>query len=139
MPFVTPAIFSRSLALPIALAQTELRRGKQIQIMQFDLKVGQLLELRCLNLHLMKVLTPGVTPEYVNRSLGLASVGVYEGMMLTGAGALVKGLQVGVSQFNQWSVRRFISPGIYTVVISNNARNIDLSVAVTGTLKVYTA
>lgn len=139
MPFVTPAIFSRSLALPIALAQTELRRGKQIQIMQFDLKPGQLLELRCLNLHLIKVLTPGVIPTYVNRSLGLASVGVYEGSMLTGAGALVKGLQVGVSQFNQWSVRRFISPGSYEVIISNNTRNIDVSVAVTGTLKVYTA
>jgi hypothetical protein len=139
MPLVTPAIFSRSLALPIALAQTELRRGKQIQIMQFDLKAGQLLELRALNLHLIKVLTPGVVPVYVNRSLGLASVGVYEGTMLTGAGALVKGLQVGVSQFNPWQVRRFISPGTYTVLISNNAENIDLSLAVTGTLKVYTA
>jgi hypothetical protein len=139
MPLVTPAIFSRSLALPIALAQTELRRGKQIQIMQFDLKSGQLLELRCLNLHLIKVLTPGVIPDYINRSLGLASVGVYEGSMLTGAVALVKGLQVGVSQFNQWSVRRFISPGSYEVVISNNTRNIDVSVVVTGTLKVYTA
>jgi hypothetical protein len=139
MPLVTPAIFSRSLALPIALAQTELRRGKQIQIMQFDLKAGQLLELRALNLHLIKVLTPGVVPVYVNRSLGLASVGVYEGTMLTGAGALVKGLQVGVSQFNPWQVRRFISPGTYTVLISNNAQNIDLSLAVTGTLKVYTA
>jgi hypothetical protein len=139
MPFVTPAIFSRSLALPIALAQTELRRGKQVQIMQFNLQAGQLLELRCLNLHLIKVLTPGVIPQYVNRSLGLCSVGVYEGTMLTGAGALVKGLQVGVSQFNQWQVRRFISPGTYQVVVSNNAQNIDLSVAVTGTLKVYTA
>ena len=107
--------------------------------MQFNLQAGQLLELRCLNLHLIKVLTPGVIPEYVNRSLGLASVGVYEGPMLTGGGALVKGLQVGVSQFNQWSVRRFISPGTYDVIISNNTRNIDISVAVTGTLKVYTA
>ena len=59
--------------------------------------------------------------------------------MLTGAGALVKGLQVGVSQFNQWQVRRFVSPGTYTVTVSNNAQNIDLSVAVCGTLKVYTA
>lgn len=90
-------------------------------------------------MHLIKVLTPGVVPVYVNRSLGLASVGVYEGTMLTGAGALVKGLQVGVSQFNPWQVRRFISPGTYTVLISNNAENIDLSLAVTGTLKVYTA
>lgn len=107
--------------------------------MQFDVKPGQVLELRSLNLHLIKVLTPGVIPQYVNRSLGLSSVGVYFGTMLTGAGALVKGLQVGVSQFNQWSVRRFISPGIYTVVVSNNTRNIDISVAITGTLKVYTA
>lgn len=107
--------------------------------MQFNLQAGQALELRCLNLHLIKVLTPGVIPSYVNRSLGLCSVGVYEGTMLTGAGALVKGLQVGVSQFNQWQVRRFISPGIYQVIVSNNAQNIDLSVAVTGTLKVYTA
>jgi hypothetical protein len=119
------------------MAQTELRRGKQIQIMQFDLQLGQLLELRALNLHLIKVLTPGVVPEYINRSLGLSSVGVYEGPMLTGALALVKGAQVGVTQFNPWSLRRFVSPGVYTVIISNNTRNVDISVCVMGDLKVY--
>ena len=30
--------------------------------MQFNLQAGQLLELRCLNQHLIKVLTPGVIP-----------------------------------------------------------------------------
>jgi hypothetical protein len=135
MPFVTPNIFERILAIPVSLAQTELRRGKSIQITQFRIELGQALELRALNLHLLKVLTPGVTPDYVNRSLGLASVGVYEGPMLTGALALVKGAQVGVTQFNPWSVRRFVSPGTYTVVISNNTRNVDISVAATGSLK----
>jgi len=105
--------------------------------MQFDLKLGQIFELRALNLHVLKVLTPGVTPEYVNRSLGLASLGVYEGPMLTGALALVKGSQVGVTQFNPWMVRRFVSPGTYTVLISNNTRNVDLSVSAMGALKLY--
>ena len=137
MAYVTPNIFGRILTIPVSLAQTELRRGKDIQIMQFDLKLGQIFELRALNLHVLKVLTPGVTPEYVNRSLGLASLGVYEGPMLTGALALVKGSQVGVTQFNPWMVRRFVSPGTYTVLISNNTRNVDLSVSAMGALKLY--
>lgn len=137
MAFVTPNIFSRILAIPVSLPQTELRRGKSIQVTQFRIELGQVLELRSLNLHLIKILTPGVAPEYVNRSLGLASVGVYEGPMLTGALALVKGAQVGVVQFNPWSVRRFVSPGTYTVVVSNNTENVDISVAATGSLKFY--
>lgn len=137
MAYVTETIFSRTLALPISLAQTELRRGKDIQIMQFNLALGQVLELRALNLHLIKVLTPGVLPEYVNRSLGLASLGIYEGPMLTGAFALVKGSQVGVTQFNPWMTRRFVSPGTYTVLISNNTRNVDVSVCAMGALKLY--
>lgn len=137
MAYVTPNIFSRILSIPVSLAQTELRRGKDIQIMQFNLQLGQVFELRALNLHLLKILTPGVTPEYVNRSLGLASLGVYEGPMLTSALAIVKAAQVGISQFNPWSVRRFVSPGTYTVVLSNNTRNVDISVAALGALKLY--
>jgi hypothetical protein len=135
--YVTPNYLSRVLSLPVSLTQTELRRGRDIQIMQFDLNLGQVLELRALNLHLIKVLTPGVTPIYVNRSLGLASLGVYEGPMLTGALALVKGANVGVTQFNPWMIRRFVSPGTYTVIVSNNTRNVDLSVAAMGALKLY--
>lgn len=137
MSYVTPNIFSRILSIPVSLAQTELRRGRDIQIMQFDLKLGQVFELRALNLHVLKILTPGVTPTYVNRSLGLASLGVYEGPMLTSALAIVKGSQVGIAQFNPWMVRRFVSPGTYTVLISNNTRNVDLSVAALGALKLY--
>ncbi len=108
-----------------------------MQVMQFSLKLGQVLELRALNLHLIKVLTPGVVPIYINRSLGLASVGVYEGPMLTGAMALVKGSQIGVTQFNPWSRRRLVSPGTYTVLVSNNTDNVDVAVSVLGALKLY--
>jgi hypothetical protein len=135
--YVTPNIFSRILSIPVSLPQTELRRGKDIQIMQFNLLIGQVFELRALNLHLLKILTPGVTPDYVNRSLGLASLGIYEGPMLTSALAIVKGTQVGVAQFNPWMIRRFVSPGTYTVVLSNNTRNVDISVAALGALKLY--
>lgn len=137
MAYVTETIFGKILAIPVSLAQTELRRDKDIQIMQFELALGQVLELRALNLHLIKVLTPGVVPDYANRSLGLASLGVYNGPMLTGALALVKGSQVGVTQFNPWAVRRLVSPGTYTVLVSNNTRNVDVSVSVLGALKLY--
>lgn len=135
MALVTQNIFSRVLAIPVALAQTELRRGRALHVAQFKIELGQALELRSLNLHIVKVLTPGVVPSYINRSLGLASVGVYDGPMLTSALALVKGAQVGISQFNPWSARRFVSPGTYTVVVSNNTSNVDVSVVVTGALK----
>jgi hypothetical protein len=137
MAYVTPNIFSRILSIPVSLPQTELRRGKDIQIMQFNLLIGQVFELRALNLHLLKILTPGVTPDYVNRSLGLASLGIYEGPMLTSALAIVKGTQVGIAQFNPWMTRRFVSPGTYTVILSNNTRNVDISVAALGALKLY--
>ena len=123
--------------MPIAMAQTELRRGKAIQIMQFNLQAGQMLELRCLNLHLLKILTPGVVPAYASQALGVVSVGVYLGPMLTSGAAIVRGYQVGVSQFNPFQARQLRSPGIYTCVVSNNTYNVDVSVCVTGSLKIY--
>jgi hypothetical protein len=137
MGYVNPNRFSRIMSMPVALAQTELRRGKAIQIMQFNLAAGQMLELRCLNLHLLKILTPGIVPSYATRALGVVSVGLYLGPMLTSGAAIVRGYQIGVSQFNSFQARQLRSPGTYTVVVSNNTSNVDVSVAVTGTLKIY--
>lgn len=137
MAFATTGVFSGIIAIPIALPQLELRRGKAVQIAQFELKLGQVLELRSLNLHLIKVLTPGVVPAYVNRSLGFTSLGVYQGSMLTSALALVKGYQIGVTQLNPWASRRLVSPGTYTVVVSNNTSNCDVAVCAAGSFKLY--
>lgn len=137
MTYVTPNRLSRTLALPITLPQTELRRARSIQLAQFKLMTGQALELRALNLHLLKILTPGVIPTYVNKPLGFVSVGVYFGNMLTSSVALVRAFNIGCVQFNPYQSRILRTPGIYSVIVANNTNNVDASVCVTGSLKLY--
>lgn len=137
MPYVTPTLADRTLSMPVSLPQTELRRGKSIHIASFVLEEGQFLQLKSLNLHLLKILTPGVVPVYASKVLGVVSVGIYDSPMLCSGGCLVRGYEVGVSQFNPWQTRRFYNPGTYTVVVSNNTTNVDVDVCVNGSLKLY--
>lgn len=137
MTYVTPNRLNRSLALPITLPQTELRRARSIRLGHFKLMTGQSLELRALNLHLLKILTPGVVPDYINKPLGFVSVGVYFGTMLCSSIALVRARNIGCVQFNPYQSRVLRTPGIYTVMVSNNTNNVDASVCVTGSMKLY--
>lgn len=136
MTYVTPNRLGRTLALPITLPQTELRRARSIQLGHFKLMTGQSLELRSLNLHLLKILTPGVIPVYVNKPLGFVSVGVYFGTMLCSSVALVRAFNIGCVQFNPYQARVLRTPGVYTVIVSNNTNNVDASVCVSGSLKI---
>ncbi len=137
MTLVTPERFDSILTFPIALAQTELRRGKTIHIGSYVLEAGQIFDVRALTLHIIRVLTPGVSPEYLNSPLGLASVGLYYGPMVCSSAALVTQTQVGSNCLNPFSIHRFVTPGTYSAVISNNTSNIDISVCVTGSIKKY--
>ena len=86
--YVTPNRLSRVLDIPISFAQTELRRGKYIQIAQIPIELNQRLHVRGLVIHCVKNLTPGISPVYATTSLGTVSVGVYFGSVLTSPLAL---------------------------------------------------
>lgn len=135
--YVTPNRLSRVLDIPISFAQTELRRGKYIQIAQIPIELNQRLHVRGLVIHCVKNLTPGISPVYATTSLGTVSVGVYFGSVLTSPLALAYVLNLGVSSVNPFQVVKCLSPGVYTVVISNNTTNMDFSVAATGVAKLY--
>ncbi len=135
--YVTPAHFSRVLDLPISLAQTELRRGKCINVAQFPIQLGQWLLLRSLTLHVVKNLTPGQVPTYSTTSLGAISAGLYFGSALTSPLAIASTLSSGYSAVNPYAVVKCVCPGVYTVYVSNNTSNMDFSVVVTGSLKHY--
>lgn len=93
--------------------------------------------MQSLTLHLVKVLTPGQNPILRNTAFGMAHVGVYFGSMLTSPLAYARVTTVGAATTNLW--RRWVAatPGVYTVVASNNCDNLILSVVVTGSLKIY--
>lgn len=134
--YVTPTSLADQIYVPVSFPQTELRRGKEIQIASLQLQTGQSLELRDLVLHLIAVLTPSVTPAYYNKSLGLCSVGLYLGPMRCSACALVTTATAGAYGHNAFTVTRARTKGTYTVTVGNNTSNVDLSVAVTGALKI---
>ena len=137
MSYITPSLFARVVSLPISLPQTELRRGKSIHISSVVLADDQILALKSLNLHLLKILTPGVVPVYASKVMGVVSVGIYDSPMLCSCGCLVRGYQVGVTQFNPWQTRLIYKPGTYKIVVSNNTTNVDVDVCVTGSIKLY--
>jgi len=138
MSYLTTNEFDRIQTLGIALAQTELRRQKMLQIAAIDLKLGQRLELCALNVHLLQILTPGVVPSVETTSLGLVSAGLCLGNgMMTGGLGTAAASAPGVSSIHP--VQRVIAtaPGTYKLIVSNNSNNVDVSVVVTGSLRIF--
>lgn len=135
--YLTPTRLSQILDLPISFPQTELRRGKFIHIAQFPVEQNQVLQLRNLVLHVLKNLTPGAVPTYATTSLGSVSVGFYFGSVITSPLALAFVTNLGISSANPFSIVKCASPGVYTVIISNNTTNMDFSVSATGIAKLY--
>lgn len=135
--FITPTRFGRILDVPLNMAQTELRSGKAIQVAQIPLNLGERLVIRSIVLHIPRILTPGQEPLWHNEFLGFASVGVYFGKAISCPIAFAKVSAVGTSTVNPFAKHIFNTPGIYTVRVSNNTRNLDISAAVTGVAKIY--
>ena len=132
MSLITVTHFDRSLVLPIALPQTELRASKSLQVATWRLALGQRIELRSLHLHLIKLLTPGVDPQLNNSTHGIVSVGIYASTMATSAIGVVLCIEPGVAALTGNDPVHITTPGDYNVVVSNNSINVDVSVAVTG-------
>ena len=142
MPYVTPLRLEQIVNVPFSLAETELRRGKTMAVWAFDLVRGQRLEVRCMNLHIHRVLNPGVNPERANTSMGLCSVGLLFGPMVSSSACSVISSMAGVTNqsvtsFNSFTKRTFVTPGPYRIVVSNNTTNVDFSLIVTGAVKLY--
>ncbi len=138
MSYLTSSAFERLQTLPISLPQTELRRQKTLQLMTVILNQGQRLELRSLHLHLLQILTPGVVPSLETGGLGLVSVGFYlGGGMLTGGIGVVGLSQAGVASYHPAQPVWVTSPGVYRVVVANNSSNVDVTVLVTGSLRIF--
>lgn len=133
--YITPSTFDRSITIPISFPQTELRRGKEIRLATVTVGQGQVLELRSLTLHLVSILTPENVPVLHNSVLGLCSVGLYLGPMRCSGLAIVLADTAGSVTLNPYARKIARTPGTYSVVVGNNAQNIDLSVAVTGSMR----
>lgn len=134
--FVTTNLFPRIFDVPFNFGQTELNRGKMIVMSQFELAINQKFELRMLTINLIRILTPGAIPVYLNTALELCSVGLYRGNMLTGplAYAAFRDQACSTYAFARCTVA---TPGIYRIMISNNTSNVDMAVAATGSFKFY--
>ena len=137
--YVTTQRYAKTAALPVSLTQTELRRAKSIAVTSWSLERGERMELSNLTLHVVKILTPGPLPVYTNTALGACSVGLYFGNTLTSPLAWASIGTVGVATVNPFAVYRVATPGLYTVIVSNNTSNIDLSACVTGSIRLFRA
>lgn len=135
--YITPSRLARIIELPVAMAQTEIRRGKMLQVAEITIQQGQTLEFRALTLNLVRILTFGTTPTYLNSAFGLCSVGVYFGPMISSPISYVKITTAGAAIMNPYKRKVMRSPGTYRVLVSNNTNDIDMSVCVTGSMKIY--
>jgi len=128
--------------IPICLPETAIRRGSVIQIASFELFRGQTAVVRLMDMNIVKVLTPGVVPDNINSSYGWCYAGVFAGAMATSPFICVASSSVGIAGLHPCCEKVIASPGIYTVKVVNNTGKtaetaIDLSVCVTGVIKVY--
>jgi hypothetical protein len=137
MSYVLDSRIGNIVTVPFNLPQTELRRGKTHILWQWVLERGQRMDCRQMTLNLYRILTPGVIPAKNNTSLGLASVGLYQGRMLTSGVALISTDTVGTVALNSFARKWVASPGTYYVIVANNSSNVDVAVVVTGSLKLY--
>lgn len=134
---ITPNRLGRIIDIPVCFSSTELNYSRAIHVAQVPLTLGQKMVMRTLTLHVPNILTPTLTPILFNSALGCVSVGVYFGDMLTSPLAVAKMSGVGSCTVNPFSQHVFATPGIYTVVVSNNTNNVDYAVIVTGAFKLY--
>jgi hypothetical protein len=137
MSFVVDTRLEQIVTVPFNLPQTELRRGKTHILWQWVLGRNERMDCRQMALNLMRILTPGVIPAKNNTSLGLASVGLYQGRMLTSGSCLVSTDTVGTVALNSFARKWIATPGTYYVIVANNSSNVDVAVIVTGSLKLY--
>ena len=133
--FITTQRYSTAFDVPIALPQTELRRGRYINCGQVRLTLGQTLRVRCLNLHLVNIITATATPHSFSTALGIVSAGIYLTPMMCSSACLLVAKSPGIISLNSFAYRDFSTPGTYYFTVSNNTTNVDVSVALTGTVK----
>jgi len=134
--FVTTQRFARVLDLPLSLAQTELRAGKAFVVTRIPLALHQRLEMRSLTIMVNAILTPGVVPAFLNTAMSLCSAGLYRSTILTSPLAYAAFTQMTATT-NPFSPCVIETPGTYTLIVSNNTDNTDLSLTVTGSIKIY--
>jgi len=89
-----------------------------------------------LTLAVISILTPGVVPAFLNTAMNACSVGLYRGTMLTSPLAYASFTNM-TSTTNPFSSCVIETPGTYTLIVSNNTDNTDLSVTATGSIKIY--
>lgn len=128
--------------VPICLPETAIRRGSVVQIASFELFRGQVAVVRLMDMNIIKVLTPGVVPDNINSSYGWCYAGVFAGAMAASPFICAASSAVGITGLHSCCEKVIASPGIYTVKVVNNtgktaATAIDLSVCVTGVIKIY--
>lgn len=134
--YITPGRYAQTFDIPISLPQTELRRGRYIIVGQIQLALGQAMRIRCLNLHLVNIITPTAVPATFNTALGIVSAGIFLGPMFCSSAALLSSSSPGIISMNPFQFQDFATPGLYTVVVSNNTSNVDVSVLLTGVAKI---
>ena len=136
MSYLTLTEYNRVYTLPISLPETELRRRCFIQVSTFRVTQGTVLELACLHLQVLRILTPGMSPMLADSSLGLAGVGFLASSMLSSAVGLVTQSTIGTRSLNADQPVVVTAPGVYRAVVFNNSSNVDLAVVVSGAVRV---
>ena len=140
--YITTERYASIADMPICLPQTELRRGSSVTIATFKLEEGQRASIRFMDMNVLRILTPGVTPDRINSTYGICYVGVFAGYMAASPSVTVSTDRVGTASLNAGCESVIASPGVYTVKLINNtgktaAAGLDLSICVTGVVKIY--
>jgi len=63
------------------------------------------------------------------------SAGIYLSPMMCSSACLLAVQSPGVSSMNSFAYKDFATPGLYYFTVSNNTTNVDVSVSLTGVVK----
>jgi hypothetical protein len=135
--FVTLQRLARVAHLPISFPQTAVAAGDSLLVASFAVAQGQRLEIRALTLNVVGLLTPGVIPDFAFPTYQSCSVGLYRNSSNCSPLAFASVEGTGVASFNIFRNIVIITPDEYNILVQNNMTNVDLSVAVTGAVKLY--
>lgn len=135
--YITSSRLAQIRHLPISVPQTELRANHNLNVGSFTLELGQRADIRTLTLKIVRVLTTGILPVKIYDAYGLCVVGIYAGQSDCTPLVFADSVDSTPRTANPFRKMTLDTPGTYRILVRNLTSNVDLSVAASGSIKLY--
>ena len=139
--YITDDQLARSIMVPLACPQTELRKGSSILLASFYVDTGESFRIRWVTLYVPRLVATHGAFEKIADRYGPVYVGLYSGLeTIQPTGTPIFSVSAdGVQHVTSspYLVRNFSAKGIYSLLAVNNTRYYDYDVVVTGAARYF--